>query len=413
MLHIKTLRGERMKTTRIKQLVLSVAISAAATSVNAATIGDDFQLKTSPASAGMAGVGYISPQDAVASVYGNPASLTQLQGDTDFTFGATYLNVRNKGSADGTGLGPAWSGDIEMEHYLLPSIAFRQRVSDRMVLGGGVQVISGLGSDYRTNNVLQPTVTYLNFGANFAAGYELTEKTSVGATVTLSYALLELGLVSNTAMQEAMGVRGGLGIIHDFGPVKAGLNYNSELALKFDDVVRSAPGVMSDADLEQPQEVILGIATTPELWSDLLLEANLIYKNWDNADLHKDIWKDTYTLQLGGQYSVTNKLKLRAGYSYTTDLLKENGLGNSIGGVTSLEAGGATVPISPTVIEFVQALADPFWNNQVTLGLGYDLTDTLGVDLHAGYAWGRDRSIGANDVEVGVYSLGAGLTWNF
>lgn len=401
----------RIKST-INKLAF-VMLAASASMAHAATIGDDFQLKTSPASAGMAGVGYISPQDAVASVYGNPASLTQLEGDTDFTFGATYLNVRNKGSSDGTGLGPAWSGDIEMENYLLPSIAFRQRATDKLVLGGGVQVISGLGSDYRTTNVLQPTVTYINFGANVAAGYQLTPKTSIGATVTASYALLELGLVSNTAMEEAMGLRGGLGIIHDFGPVKAGINYNSELALKFDNVVRTAPGTMSDVDLEQPQEVVLGVSTTPELWSDMLLEANVIYKNWDNADLHKDIWKDTYTLQLGGQYSATNKLKLRAGYSYTSDLLKENGLGNSIGGVSSLEAGGAAVPINATVIEFVQALADPFWNHQVTLGLGYDITDTLGVDVHAGYAWGRDQTIGANQIEVGVYSLGAGLTWNY
>jgi len=403
-----------MKINIIKNIAFTSVFVMTATTASAATIGDDFNLKLSPASNGMGGVGYISPQDAVASVYGNPASLTQLEGDTDFTFGATYLNVRNKGSAESSALGAEWSGDIEFEHYLLPSIAFRQRVSDKLVLGGGVQVISGLGSDYRSRNALQPTVTYLNFGANAAAGYQLTPKTSIGATVTLSYALLELGLVSNTAMQEDMGVRAGLGIIHDFGPVKAGINYNSELALKFDNVIRSAPapGNMSDVDLEQPQEVILGISSTPALWKDVLLEANYIYKNWENADLHKDLWKDTYTLQLGGQYAVNNKLKLRAGYSYTTDLLKENDLGNSIGGVTSLDAGGE-VPISPTVIQFVQSFADPYWNNHVTLGLGYQLTDTLGVDVHTSYAWGPDQTIGSNEIEVGVYSLGAGLTWNF
>ena len=397
---------------KITKIAFTLMTLSAATS-QAATIGDDFNLKTSPASAAMGGVGYISPQDAVASVYGNPASLTQLEGNTDFTFGATYLNVRNKGGSNGTGLGPAWSGDIEMEDYILPSIAFRQRVSEKMILGGGVQVISGLGSDYRTTNVLQPTVTYLNFGANVAAGYQLTPKTSIGATVTASNALLELGLVSNTAMEEALGFRAGLGVIHDFGLVKAGLNYNSELAMKFDNVVRTSPGVMSDVDMEQPQELVLGVSSTPELWSDLLLEANLIYKNWDNADLHKDLWKDTYTLQLGGQYSVNSKFKLRAGYSYTTDLLKENGLGNSIGGVSSLEAGGGTVPIDATVIQFVQALADPFWNHSATLGLGYELTDSMGLDVHAGYSWGRDQTIGANNIEVGVISLGAGLTWNF
>tara|TARA_R110000787_G_scaffold55239_2_gene127643 strand:- start:6828 stop:8036 length:1209 start_codon:yes stop_codon:yes gene_type:complete len=402
-----------MKKNNIKNIALTLFVGMTASTVHAATIGDDFNLKLSPASAGMGGVGYVSPQDAVASVYGNPASLTQLEGNTDFTFGATYLNVRNKSSGDSSALGAAWGGDIEFEHYLLPSIAFRQRVSEKFVLGGGIQVISGLGSDYRSSNALQPTITYINFGANVAAGYQLTPKTSIGATLTTSYALLELGLVSNTAIQEDIGFRAGLGVIHDFGLVKAGLNYNSELAMKFDDVIRTSPGTMSNVDMEQPQELILGISNTPELWKDVLLEANLIYKNWENADLHKDIYKDTYTLQLGGQYTVNEKLELRAGYSYTTDLLKENDLGNSLGGITSLEAGGNTVPIGPEVLQFVQSFADPFWNNQVTVGLGYEFTETLGVDVHAGYAWGRDLSIGVNNTEVENYTLGGGLTWRF
>ncbi len=403
-----------MKINKIKNMAFTTVFVMTATTASAATIGSDTNLKLSPTAGGMAGAGYINPQDAVASVYGNQASLTQLEGDTDFTFAATYLNVRNEAKSDGTGFpGQAYDAEIEMENYLLPSIAFRQRLSDKVVLGGGLNVISGLGSDYRTNIDVQPSVTYINFGANAAAAYELSPRTSIGASMTLAYSLLEVGLVSNSSIQEAFGVRGGLGFIHDLGPVKVGLNYNSKLELDFDNVVRTSPGVMSDLTLEQPQELILGVSTTPELWSDVMLEANLIYKNWDAAETYEDIWRDTYTLQLGGQYVVTDKLKLRAGYSISTRLLKKN-LDSTLGGLSTLEAGGSAVPLSPGALQFVQAtLADPAWSNNITVGLGYDFTDKLTANLHAGYGWGPDRTLGSNKIEVGIISAGAGLTWNF
>jgi len=215
-------------------------------------------------------------------------------------------------------------------------------------------------------------------------------------------------------MQETFGLRAGLGITHDLGPVMLSANYNSKLTLDFNQVAETTPGNFNDLTLEQPQEVIIGIATTDKTSQNFLVEANIIYKNWDNARLYEDIWKDTYTFQLGGQYNLTNKLKLRAGYSYTTDLLKENGLGSSVGKLNSLAAGGATVPLNPALVQLVQAtLADPLWNHNATAGLGYDLTDTITADLNIGYGWGSDTQIGANRVETAVFTGGAGLTWKF
>ncbi|PHS71098.1 MAG: hypothetical protein COB23_02240 [Methylophaga sp.] len=378
------------------------------TSSIATTIGSDFNLKFNPTSAAMGGVGYVAPQDAVASVYGNAATLTQLKGDTDFTFGATYANVDNTIETGGV------KGDIEFEHYLLPTIAVRQRITDNLVIGGGLQLVSGLGSDYRSLPLGDPTVTFMTFGANMAAGYALTPKTSIGVSMTLAYSILEIGLVSNTGIQETFGVRGGLGITHDIGPVMLSANYNSELNLDFDNVVQSGPDQYQSLTLEQPQEFIIGVASTPAMWTDLLVEANVIYKNWDNSELYKDIWKDTYTFQLGGQYALNNKIKLRAGYSYTTDLLKKNGLGNSVGKLDSLNIGGAAVPINPALIQFIQStLADPFWNNNITAGVGYAFTDSISADLHVGYGWGSDQTIGANKVETSVYTAGGGVTWAF
>lgn len=405
-----------MKNTKFKYSSITLALASLMVSVPtfATSIGSDMNIKLTPTSAGMGGVGYVMPQDAVSSVYGNPATLTQLKGNTDFTFGATYLNVFNKAESDGSDGLPAFKGDIEMENYLLPEVAVRQRLTDKLVIGSGLQVISGLGADYRNSHPLDPTVTFITFGANMAAAYDISPSTTIGASMTLAYGLLEMGLVSNTGIQEAFGVRGGLGVTHDLGGIKVGLNYNSELTLDFDDVVQTSPNVYSDLQVQQPQEVILGIASTPDLWTDLLLEANVIYKNWENADTYKDIWKDTYTLQLGGQYKLNNKFKLRTGYSYTSDLLKENGLGNSVGGLTSLAAGGGSVPVNPALIQFMQStLADPFWNHSVTVGMGYAFTDSIGLDMNAGYSWGPDQTIGANKIEVGLFSVGAGVTWEF
>jgi len=402
-----------MKSTKFYLFSLGVVYSLASGSVSATSIGSDFNIKLTPAAAGMGGVGYVSPQDPVASVFGNPATLTQLKGDTDFSFGATYLNVFNKASADGTVV-PAFSGDIEMEHYFLPEIAVRQRVTDNLVLGSGLQVVSGLGADYRTSSPLNPTVTYITYGANMAAAYALTPKTSIGGSLTLAYSLLEFGLVANTGIQETFGVRGGLGVTHDLGLVKLGLTYNSELSLDFEDVVQiTGAGAFGDLPFEQPREVIVGLASTPSLWPNLLVEGNVIYKNWEDASVYEDIWQDTFTFQLGSQYSM-NKLKLRAGYSYTTDILKKDGLGTTLGGLTTLNVGGATTAISAPLIQFIQStLADPLWNHNITAGVGYDLSKTIHADLHVGYGFGKDRSIGANQIEVGIFSLGAGFTWDF
>jgi len=390
---------------------LSLLIS---TTSMATTIGSDTNIKFSQTSAAMGGVGYVRPQDASASVFGNPATLTQLGSDTDFTFGALYANVDISGKGDGSDGLPTWKGDIETEKYLFPTIAIRQRMTDNFVLGGGLQVVSGLGADYRNSHPLSPTVTFITFGANVAAAYDLTPQTTVGASVTLAYSLLEIGLLPGTGIQETFGLRTGVGITHDLGPVMVSANYNSKLTLDFNQVTETTPGNFTDLTLEQPQEIIVGIATTDATSENFLVEANVIYKNWENARLYEDIWKDTYTFQLGGQYNLTNKLKLRAGYSYTTDLLKENGLGNSVGKLGSLAVGGATVPISPGVVQLVQAtLADPLWNHNATAGLGYDLTDTITADLNIGYGWGSDTNIGANRVETAVFTGGAGLTWEF
>jgi len=402
-----------MKYKRKYLAMMTLCLSISSSELFAGNIGSDLNLSLSPAAGGMGGVGYVSPQDPVASVFGNPATLTQLSGGTDFTFGASYLNVDAKAAHDGSITGAPFDDTSDAEHYVLPNIAVRQRLTDDLVLGGGLQVISGLGADFRDANPLGQVVQLIVFGANVGLGYELTPNTSIGAGLTLSYGLLEFGLTSNTASQETFGGRGTLGLTHDLGPIKASLTYNSELALDFDNVIQTTPSSFGNIDLEQPRELIAGIATTPALWPNLLLETNLIWKNWEDAKGYQDIWKDTYTLALGGQYKV-NKWKLRVGYSYTTDLQKKN-VGNTLAGINSLNVPGQGVaPMSKPLVQFIQAtLTQPYWQQQISAGIGYEITDRVHVDLHAGYAFDGDRRIAGTELDVNEFQMGAGFTWAF
>jgi long-chain fatty acid transport protein len=74
----------------------SLTMALLGTTAHAGNIGSDFDITITPAAGGMAGVGIVRPQDPVASVFGNPATLTQLQGETSFTIGGTYLDVTAK-----------------------------------------------------------------------------------------------------------------------------------------------------------------------------------------------------------------------------------------------------------------------------------------------------------------------------
>lgn len=379
---------------------------------NALNLGSDFNLTATPTGGGMAGAAYARPQDPVAAVFGNPATMTQLEGDTAFSLGMSYLGVDARAEHDGSVTGVPFSGDSGATDYVLPTFAVEQRLSDKAVIGGGMQMISGLGADFRTATALRPQVELIVFGANVGGAYQVTPQLSVGASATVAFGLLELGLLSNTALKHDFGVRGTVGATYDSGPAIISLTYNSPLSLSFRNVTETSPGNFSTFDLQQPQEVIAGLASSSRLWPNLLLEADLIYKNWGNADGYKDVWKDQGILALGAQYTIGQWVG-RLGYSYSSDLQKDN-VGNSIGNFNTLAFGGSAIPITPTLVKFVQAtLVQPYWQQQIAAGVGYKFNQKTRVDLQGAYAFDGDRRIGGTNVEVNEFQVGAGFTWNF
>lgn len=393
-------------------VVAGMAFGAMTFPALAGNLGSDLNLTMTPAAGGMAGVGYVRPQDPVAAVFGNPATLTQLEGKTAFTLGGSFLNVSAHATHDGSITGVPFNASSDAKYYLLPNIAAQQRITDDLVVGGGLQVVSGLGSDFRNATALAPQVELVVFGANAGAGYKVTPKLSVGASATVAFGLLEVGLLRNTGLSHTFGLRAGAGATYDFGPAMLGLTYNSPLDLRFDTVTETAPGVFSNFRIQQPQEVIVGIATSPTQRQDLVLETDVIWKNWSSAEAYKDLWRNQTILAVGGQYT-SGPWKTRLGYSYSSDLQKKD-VDSTIGNLRSLAVGGATVPLSPPLVQFVQAtLTQPYWRQQVSAGVGYALTKSIQLDAQLGYAFDGKRTIGGTRVDVKEFQTGVGVTWHF
>lgn len=393
-------------------LALAIATAMASQTLSAANYGTDLNLTMMPAAGGMGGVGLAKPQDTGSGVFGNPATLTQFSG-TEFMFGATYYDVAVTNTHDGTTTGTAWRADSEAGPYLVPNVAITQGLSDSTTLGMGLSVVSGVGTDFRgAAGSLDPLAEILVFGANAGAGYQLSPNLSIGATATIAFGLGQLGLSSITSSTSNFGLRGTLGAAYDIGNTTLGGYYRSPLSIEYQRVVQYAASDFHDVSVEQPQELAFGLANDGLMGGKLLLAADVIWKNWADAETYQDVYDDQTVFALGAQYTM-GALQWRVGYSHADSPLKST-LGSSLGSADSIYLGGATVPLNPVLVQYVQATnTQVIWEDQITLGVGWQMLPGLQVDAHLAHALENDQTVGATAVEASATHLGIGLTWSF
>jgi long-chain fatty acid transport protein len=439
--------------------VHSIALAAAGLA-QATNVGTDTNLSYKPAAGAMGGAAYTVPQEASAAVFGNPATLTQFKG-TSFNFGAAYLgaNVENtQTSAAGTNTSKSRAKD-----YLVPDVGIAIDLGSGLAFGLGLEVDAGVGADYRNAPIslvgvagaatLPLVVELISFNANFALAKKVAPDLSVGAALTLGFGLAQLGTVGPTAgLPAALGNFGGTtGDVHAFGSGMSfgatyELNrdmtlsgaYKSKVKYTFKDVIYAdtattggGAGYQSLA-VEQPAEVVLGMA-----WgkgsSPWLMEADLVWKNWSNAATYKDAWKDQWLLALGAQHS-TGAWKLRAGYHYSSDIMRKdpnNTLGGLVGlGSVPLGSAANTAglgEVARDVVKIVQtSLLPVVTKHTLSAGFGYELNRSTRIDVFAAYALKEsvERSdpnaaaaLGAPATtfkgEVQIWTVGAGLVFSF
>lgn len=393
--------------------------------VEAGPRGSEFDLTLTPGAGGMEGVGIVRPQDPVAMLFGNPATMSQLNGSFAFTLGASYvspdLEATNSSTNPNPFVAPGAHGESDLTDAALPHAAVLHRVSPELVIGGGVTGVSGLGSDFRDEPGFPNLIADLKlFGANMVAAYQVTPRLSVGAALTLGIGALQAGLLENSASVNGFGIGGTLGATYDFGLLQIGGTYKAPMEIEYDKVVQTAPGTFDTLTLEQPQEVTFGIATTDLVWKNTFIELNYRFKNWEQATGYKDFWKDQHVVSLGAQHIFATSMGPitgRVGYSYGSELLKSGkDLGNSFAGVSTLHVPGAgAVPISPALIQAAQAtITDGYWRQSVSFGVGFNLTPKLRIDANTSYAFdGEDTRVGSLEADGSLFTAGMGLTWTF
>lgn len=380
---------------------------------HAANYGTDLNLTMLPAAGGMGGVGIARPQDTAAAVFGNPATLSQYGDATHFSFGATFYVPDVNAAHDGTATGTAWTADSDASDYLIPAISVVQPLGNGVTLGFGLTPVAGIGSDFRdVPGSLGPIAELLVFGANAGLSYEVDDHWTVGAALTLGNGYFQAGLAENSASVHGFGVRATVGTTYEMGATTVGAYYRSPLSIEYENATKYSATDFWDLTVEQPQELAFGIANSSLMNGNLLLEANVTWKNWEDADFYQDIYEDQTVFALGAQLTQGN-MKWRLGYSYADSPIKGE-VGSNVGEATALLAGGNTVNLNPVLVRYLQATnAEVIWKHQVTAGLGYTLTENFGIDVHVAAALEDDEQIGGTRVEASSWQVGAGLNWRF
>ena len=419
----------------------SILALLASTSAHAISTGTDLNLSAKARAGGMAGAAYTMPQEASAAVFGNPATLTQFKG-INFNFGASLLSlqgVQNQQQTSIDGLGTFTNkSDSDADNYVLPDIGITMQVSPNLVIGTGLEVDSGLGGDYRDDPIsllggvagtgIPLLVEVISFSANLAAAYQVTDQLSVGASATIGFGLAQLGTSGPTSGLDGLNAAlapstdtlkdfgGTSASVHDIGfgaslgatyllqegvmvsaTVKSPVSYNYRNIIFAESSATSVHGHdgYQDLTIQNPTEVILGVALDDVLVPGLLVEADAIWKNWSDAHTFEDVYEDQWLLAIGAQYKAGD-WTYRAGYSYAQDVLSDKP-NNTLGGLDGL----GTVPlgagpfssISVDVVELVQTTLVPvIWNHTLTAGVGYQITDAVSVDGYLAYAFGETET---------------------
>lgn len=416
-----------MNFFNIKHIPVATMLSLIfTTTVYAGPYGYDLHNTLAPASAGMAGTSIARPQDTVSAVFGNPAGMSKFKG-TQFTFGATFYMPEVDLEHDGSVTGTAFSETSGTDIFPVPEIAVTQDLRGLEIpatLGLGLTAVSGIGSEFRADpGSLGAGAEFIIFGVNAGLGYELSDNLSLGGAATISFAQLDFGLSSTSAQTHDLGFRLTLGLAYDIGDTTIGAFYQTEQEHKYDNIIETAPGVFASPTITQPSNIGIGIANNSLMGGDLLLMADLMLKQWGDADFWQDVYEDQTVFSMGAEVTSGN-WQYRVGYGYADDPTRVNATG-PVGNLTQVNSNIGVIPLSDPVIQYLQATqTEVIYKHRVTGGIGYsNLLGVPGLDLDAHLGWQleetRDYGTGSlsggghTRADVSSWHVGFGLTWKF
>jgi long-chain fatty acid transport protein len=359
-------------------------------------------------------VSVASPQDVPSAIFGNPATLSQFEG-TQFSLGGGWVEGYPTVTRHGFQL-PAenYSVTSRTQGFVTPAVGVIQDLRSLGVpgaLGIGLAGIGGLGAEYR-GRAPEGSITndwsseLLILGMNMGAGVAVTDKLSLGATMTLGTGFEQMGLVPNTAMVHDYALRGNFGAdyaLNDCNTV--GAFYQTTLGFDFPNAFLLPNGQYANIRMDQPATVGFGWSNNRLMDGNLLIAADVYYKLWEDAAMYKDIYINQWVFAVGAQLT-RGKIKYRLGYSYNTNPINHD-VGSAIGGL----------PVLQDRIYFFQAAnTATITQHRITAGFGREdfLVSGLDLDFFAGGLLHSADNFGPHTtVDVAAYYVGMGLTWRF
>lgn len=277
----------------------------------------------------------------------NPAAMTRLEG-THVQAGITGVKPHGKMDfADGppSGRGAGTSDKVKNKVWTIPSAYFTHQLSERAFIGIGEFSRFGLGFEYPDDwagryNIYQVSVVTASINPNFA--YKVTDKLSLAVGAEFMYVDISLrkkvqaGPVDIDFNTETENVEHAFNFALHYqfneqwaagAAYRTRLKHNVEGKLHTD---RDIPGAIYNQDFTatvyMPDSASFGLSYSPT--PKLSIEAGAIWTHWSQfTDLdfqfegaylgkrqNKKYWHNTWRLNIGVEYALTDWVDLRAGY---------------------------------------------------------------------------------------------------
>jgi len=404
---------------------LVLAISATAYATNGTNL-----IGIGPIARSMGGVGIAAPQDAISAVFANPAAMCfgAYCPGSEFNFAGTLFRPKPEAKVSAGGVTASANSDEKI--YAIPAIGLSVPISEGPQVwrfGLAAYGVSGLGVDYRDTKLDQPVPAF--GGAPLAQGtdtqlqtmkfapavaYQPTDRLSLGLDLQIDYSNLDLG--SGSSFNYGWGYQ--LGIIYKLtDAVSLGGTYISPQKVKYENVLAKPNGFSANLELESPQLLGFGVAFT--LFDKLLIEGDVKWLNWSDAQGYDEFgWDDQWVYSLGAQYEVIPKLFLRAGFCYGSNPVKRN---QNFNGTTTTTVQGTTLPTY--YYETFRIIGFPaIVEKHLTAGIGYEFSPKFAIQMGYMHAFenkiketgtGLDGGPASMESKLSEDSLDLSLTWRF
>lgn len=413
---------------------------------------------------GRAGVAAASPCNDGSAIFFNPAGLASLTG-TKVNLGGTLILPTGAFTRDRTGL----STDAPKQSYLVPNVYLARAMSPKLALGFGVFAPYGLGTEWPTDQsfegrflgyktllksiYFQPTLAYkLNdkFQAGLGLAYihasvelhqrvDLSTQPVPSASVPVGTRFAALGIMEGTDFADAGLEATGSGFAVNFGAIwkitdrfSIGGHWLTRRTMTFDGTIDFeqvptgltlpagnpltgtplpidnlvAPQFLAGGPLVDgaastvitlPPQGTLGLSyKVTDNWT-LMADYQLVVWGWFNNlvldfanPTTPDItlyegYRDTHGIRVGTEIVQSSKVTLRGGYLYHS-------------------AAAPSITVTPLLPEGAR--------NEVTLGVGLQLSPMLHADLAYQYIKQNDRRGRVHEISVGnsgLYTFSAHL----